>query len=141
MAAQQQQGTGGPDPETAAALAEFTRQRDELAVTARDLESTTLEVSSADGAITVTMTLAGAVTGLRFAGDRHRELTGAELAAQLLGLLTRARQETGERAEELTTLRFGSAPAPLQSNDPLGDALAGLEQLFGGGSTQDGAGR
>jgi hypothetical protein len=121
--------------EMAGALAEFTRQRDELAALTHRLETTTIEVTSPDGLVTVTSTLSGAVTGLRFPGEGHRELTGTELAVKLLETLTRTRESaTAAATEAAGPLAAGPGLADtLVPGDPLGDALAGLDALFRSG--------
>jgi len=121
--------------EMAGALAEFARQRDELAALTHQLETTTVEVTSPDGLVTVTSTLSGAVVGLRFPGEGHRELTGTELAVKLLETLTRARETAAAAATEAAgPLAAGPGLADtLVPGDPLGDALAGLDALFRSG--------
>ncbi|MBT0773623.1 YbaB/EbfC family nucleoid-associated protein [Kineosporia sp. J2-2] len=118
--------------EMAAAVAEFARQRDQLAELTRTLETTTVDVTSDDGLITVSSTLSGTITGLRFKDDSHRDLAASELAAVLLELLDRARRTAAARAAELAgPLAQGPGLADtLVPGDPLGDALAGLDAIF-----------
>jgi len=123
---------GGAADEMAAALAQFAEQRDQLAVFVHELESTIIDVSTDDGSITVSTTLGGAITGLQFKDDVHRTLDASELAARLLTLLVSAREIAAEQAERAAgPLAEGPGLAEnLVPGDPLGDALASLEDLF-----------
>ncbi|GLY28856.1 YbaB/EbfC family nucleoid-associated protein [Kineosporia sp. NBRC 101731] len=118
------------------ALADLTRLQEDLAHLAHQLEISTIDVSSDDGSITVTISLHGSITGLRFADERHRELSGTELAVHLLRVLTRAREEAMTRAGELTGTAEtpSSAPRTVLPGDALGDLLIGLDSLFRPGS-------
>ncbi|GLY33777.1 hypothetical protein [Kineosporia sp. NBRC 101731] len=118
--------------EMAAAVAEFARQRDELAVITHRMETETVEVTSPDGLITVTSALNGAITGLSLAGEEHRDLTGAALAAKLLEALVTTREAAQAAALQVAgPLVAGPGPAgTMVPGDPLGDALADLDALF-----------
>ncbi|GAB6898973.1 YbaB/EbfC family nucleoid-associated protein [Kineosporia succinea] len=119
-----------PNDQISSTLADLTRLNEEVALLAHQLETTTIDVSSPDGSITVTTTLHGSVTGLRFADERHRERTGTQLAVDLLRVLTDAREQATARAAEVTGTGASPSTQTVLPGDALGDLLIGLDALF-----------
>ncbi|GAB3240168.1 YbaB/EbfC family nucleoid-associated protein [Kineosporia babensis] len=117
------------DDDLAQALSQFVRQGRELALSAQELQTSTIDVLSPDGVITLTCTLAGKVTGLRFEGEAHRTLSADELADQLLEVLNRAHRQAALAAEQ-TMAACGGTP-DLARIPGFDQALADLEGIFG----------
>lgn len=115
----------------AEALAEFAGRRGEIEAVLDRMANTTVEVSTGDGRIAVTMTLDGAVSAIRFTDDAHREHSADDLAATLLELLDQGRRAAAAGAQTLAGLpTAGPGADGSVPGERLAAALADLESLF-----------
>ncbi|HEY5834685.1 YbaB/EbfC family nucleoid-associated protein [Streptomyces sp.] len=102
------------------AMAEFTKQRQALEQTRDELTTMSVTVRSKDRVVEVTVGAQGEPTGMRFLNDKHRSMSGQQLASSVLEVLAVARQEVAGRVR---------AGFDAVAGGGLGVAGSGLENL------------
>jgi DNA-binding protein YbaB len=89
------------DDEMERVMREHENSMRDLGKMQQEMADLSVEMTSANGTITVTMDARGGVTGLRLHGDRHRQLPGTELSAQIMAAITAARAEVEKKVTAL----------------------------------------
>ncbi|MBV2354909.1 YbaB/EbfC family nucleoid-associated protein [Streptomyces sp. J2-1] len=106
------------------AMAEFETQRQQLVKARERIAAVEVTARSRDRAVEVTLGADGSPKALRFLDNRHKAMSGQELAASVLEVLRAAREELGVRVragfDESVGLVRGSSGRPAE------DRLEGL---------------
>jgi hypothetical protein len=106
------------------AMAEFETQRQALVKARERVAAVEVTARSRDGVVEATVGADGTPTALRFPGNRHKEMSGQELAASVLEVIRVAREEVAVRVragfdEAVGVVRGATA-------DPAEDRIQGL---------------
>jgi DNA-binding protein YbaB len=89
------------DAEMERVMREHEKSMRDLGKMQQEMADLSVEMTSANGTITVTVDARGGLTGLRLHGDRHRQLPGTELSAQIMAAITAARAEAEKKVADL----------------------------------------
>jgi DNA-binding protein YbaB len=103
------------------AMAEFTKTTESLTQARDEIAQLSVTARSKDGAVEVTVGAQGEPTGLRFLNDKHKTLSGQQLATSVLAAMAAARQEIADqvaaRFEEVSGRGMGVAGSVLEGLD------------------------
>jgi DNA-binding protein YbaB len=89
------------------AMDEFAGHRQALERMRKDFAGMSVTVLSKDRVVEVTVGAGGVPTGMRFPDNKHKTMTGQQLATSVLQALTLARQEISTRMTESTKPLLG----------------------------------
>ena len=119
--------TASPGDQIEQAMLQFAQQRDKLLETRQELGKTTVDETTKDHLLTVTVAVSGEIKKIKFDRTDYVRMAPDELSALLVETINKARQKAAAKAAE--------AMNPLRDfSTQLRDSLAGssdLDEMFG----------
>ncbi len=120
------------DDEMERVMRDHEKQMKDLGVMQSEIAKLTVEMTSANGAVSATVDSRGGLTALRLHGDRHRQLPGTELSAQIMAVVAAARAKAEEKVLALMPESTMPGLDMAEMMKPDFDWSSMLPTMFGG---------